>query len=98
MPSGKCSRIRLPLALALALWMPLGVTGCGTRHHAIPNGATGIVTRKGEVAFPDTDGKTLIPGKYEPVPGDLIRRPKDEAEIRETLKAMGIDVQEIKLP
>ena len=84
---------RQKLVLALGLLMVLGMTSCGTRHIAIPSGATGIVLKKGVVAFPDSSGK-LTPGAYEGEPGDLIRRPKSTQELIDTLKAAGIKVDE----
>lgn len=68
--------------------------GClGTRNIAIPNGATGVVTGKGRatVAFPDAKGE-LTPGAYDLQPGDLVRRPKSDQEVIDTLKAAGVKV------
>ncbi len=92
---------RLPIppkwALALVLLTMLGATGCGTRHVAIPDGATGICVGKGKVAFPDKNGALAV-GSYQPEAGDLIRRPRDESEVLETLKAAGVKVNEEAKP
>lgn len=84
---------RLKLVLLVALLMTLGMAGCGTKNIAIPAGATGVVIKKGVVAFPDAE-KKLVPGDYELEPGDMVRRPLNSEELIKTLKAGGVNVQE----
>lgn len=88
-------RYRIPLLLAAALALSM-LTSCKfltgrTKHNAIPNGATGQTIEKGEkplVAFPNEKGELEI-GEYELQRGDLIRRPKTQAEVVEALESSG---------
>lgn len=74
------------------LCLMLGTMGCmGTKHVAIPNGSTGQILKRGgtvKAAFPGADGRLEV-GQYEVQAGDLIRRPKTEAEVVEALKSAG---------
>jgi ABC-type transporter Mla subunit MlaD len=81
----------------LALLLAIGTQGCiGTKHVAIPNGSTGQVLRTGATvtaAFPDSKGELTL-GQYQIQAGDLIRRPKTQAEVIEALKASGATFKE----
>lgn len=86
------SRILRKSAKLAVLCLMLGTMGCiGTKHVAIPNGATGQILKRGatvKAAFPGADGRLEV-GEYEVQAGDLIRRPKTEAEVVDALKASG---------
>lgn len=87
------SKILPKLVLSLALLTMCGCIG-RTKHLAVPNGATGQeISGKGDVAFPKKDG-TLEIGKYTPVPGDLIQRPRTQEEVIKALKDSGAKFSE----
>jgi hypothetical protein len=91
------SKILRSAGAMLALCAMIGTTGCwATKHVAIPTGSTGQILRRGTVvkaAFPNASGALEV-GEYEVQAGDLIRRPKTEAEVIETLKASGAKFEE----
>ena len=93
------SKTRRALAVIMLASISSGLMGClglgGTRHMAVPTGTTGVSLGPGRAAFPDEKG-TLIPGKYKEQAGDLIRRPKDQQEVLDALKAAGAKFEEKK--
>lgn len=96
MQSDARSKIPLKLASLTMALIPLGMTGCfATKHVAQGTGQTGIHLGSGKTAFPNAKGELEV-GKYDLAPGDMIRRPKSEQEVIETLKAAGATFQEKK--
>ena len=75
----------------------LGTPGClGTNHVIQLPGATGVSLGRGKYVFGDKDGKPVVGTLKEVPPGAMVRIPKTEAEVIETLKAAGWKVPEEK--
>lgn len=81
--------MRLTLRMLASLILISMLNGCaGDRHHIQTAGQTGVMVSESEAAFPDGDGK-LVVGKVKLVPGVMIRNPKSDQEVIDTLKAAG---------
>ena len=85
------------VGLSMLLTMPL-LAGClGGREHVIQlPGSTGVSLGNNRYVFGDAEGKPVI-GEIKTLPaGAMVRLPKTEAEVIETLKAAGLKPEEAK--